>query len=224
MSELEPMWRKAFISKVYSLLVVQILVTLVVSVLMMQLGGYDFYVWSLTAGAWTRIASLLATIGTLVGLFCYKNRYPLNLVLLFAFTLAMSYTIGIVTTMYAAAGMQVIVVEAFAITSLLFVALTIFTIVSKIDFSFLGYILPVLLFTLIIWGFFARFAFHSFAFSQVYAVGGVVIFSLFVLYDTHAITTYLCYDDYVLGAINLYLDFINLFLFVLQLLTGMRRD
>lgn len=88
----------------------------------------------------------------------------------------------------------------------------------------LGYILPVLLFTLIIWGFFARFAFHSFAFSQVYAVGGVVIFSLFVLYDTHAITTYLCYDDYVLGAINLYLDFINLFLFVLQLLTGMRRD
>ena len=36
--------------------------------------------------------------------------------------------------------------------------------------------------------------------------------------------SYLPYDDYVVGAINLYLDFINLFLFILQLLTGGRRD
>jgi FtsH-binding integral membrane protein len=34
----------------------------------------------------------------------------------------------------------------------------------------------------------------------------------------------LSFDDYVLGAVNLYLDFLNLFLFILQLLTGSRRD
>merc|ERR550514_811576 len=121
-------------------------------------------------------------------------------------------------------GLTMLVVEAFAITSLIFIALTIFTMQSKIDFSFLGLVLPILLFTLIIWGFFSMFAFNSFAFRQVYALAGVVIFSLYVLYDTHAITTYLSYDDYVLGAINLYLDFINLFVLLLQLLMGVCRE
>merc|ERR550514_1841273 len=129
---------------------------------MMQLGGYDFYVWTLTTGAWTRLASLLATIVLLVALMCFKNRNPLNLVLLLAFTCVMSYTIGIICTTYAAAGLQLIVIEAFAITSLLFVGLTIFTMQSKIDFSFLGLVLPVLVLILMIWGLFALFAFESF--------------------------------------------------------------
>ena len=223
-AELEPVWRKAFIGKVYTLLCMQIAITFLISFSMMQFGGYDFYVWSLTEGAWTRLASIVTSISLLIGLFCFKAKYPLNLAMLFAFTCVMSYTIGMVTTAYAAAGMQHIVIEAFAITSLVFVALTVFTIWSKIDFSFLGLILPLLLFTLIIWGFFGMFAFQSFAFQQVYALGGTVIFSLYVLYDTWMITQVLSYDDYVLGAVNLYLDFINLFLFILQLLTGTRRD
>jgi len=223
-SEMEPMWRKAFIGKVYTLLVIQIAITLVVSVLMMQLGGYNFYVWLYTDGYWTRTASLFGTLGVLVAMICNKSKFPLNLILLFSFTMLMSYVIGTVTTTYAAMGLQVIVIEAFAITSLLFIGLTLFTMQSKIDFSFLGLILPILTFTLIIWGFFSMFAFSSFAFRQVYALAGVVIFSLYVLYDTHAITTYLSYDDYVLGAVNLYLDFINLLLFVMSCLAGQRRD
>ena len=223
-AELEPMWRKAFIGKVYSLLAIQIAITIAVSFVLMQFGGYDFYVWSLTEGAWTRLASLLLMIGLLISMFCFKTKYPLNLVLLLGFTLTMSYTIGMTTAAYAAAGMQVLVIEAFAITALLFIALTIFTIWSKIDFSFLGMILPLLLFMLIIWGFFARFAFHSFAFSQVYALAGTAIFSLYVLYDTWMITQVLSYDDYVLGAVNLYLDFVNLFLMILQCLSGGRTE
>jgi len=223
-AELDQMWRKAFVMKVYTLLAVQIAFTIAVSVGMMLFGGYGFYMWSVTDGAWTKMAAILVTFVLLFSMMCYKNAFPLNLVLLFGFTSAMAYTIGMVCTAYAANGLMVTVIEAFAITALLFVALTVFTMVSKIDFSFLGLVLPMLLFTFIIWGFFAMFAFPSFMFSQLYALGGTLIFSLYVLYDTWSITTYLTYDDYVLGAINLYLDFINLFLLILQLLTGMRRD
>jgi hypothetical protein len=223
-ADLEPMWRRAFIGKVYTLLCMQILITVVICFGMMQIGGYDFYVWSLTEGAWTRMVAMLSTFVILIAMMCLKSTYPTNLVLLFSFTVAMSYTLGVICTAYAAAGLAMLVLEAFAITSLLFVALTVFTMWSKIDFSFLGVILPMLLFMLIIWGFFAMFAFPSFAFSQVYALAGTVIFSLYVLFDTYMITTYLTYDDYVLGAINLYLDFVNLFLMILQLLMGMRRD
>ena len=62
---------------------------------------------------------------------------------------------------HAAAGMGIVVLEAFAITSLVFVALTIFAIKSKVDFSFLGAILPLCLLVLMIWGLFAMFAFDS---------------------------------------------------------------
>ena len=107
---------------------------------------------------------------------------------------------------------------------MLFIALTLFVMHSKIDFSWLGLILPVALLILMVWGFFAMFAFQSFAFRQVYALLGCIIFVGYILYDTHQITTYMAYDDYVVGAINLYLDFINLFVFILQLLSGGRRE
>ena len=41
--------------------------------------------------------------------------------------------------------------------------------------------------------------------------------------DTYRITTTLGYDDYMIAAIELYLDLINLFLFILQLLGSSRR-
>ena len=221
---LDEMWRKAFVGKVYTLLCLQILVTLVVVASMVKLGGFGFYSWVLTDGAWTRFAATIATIVLIISMICYKSIYPANLILLFAFTAAMSYSLGVICTAYAANGLGDLVVEAFAITSLVFIALTIFTMQSKIDFSFLGAILPICLFTLIIWGLFSMLAFPSFAIQQTYALIGSIIFILYILYDTHAITTYLSYDDYVLGAINLYLDFINLFLMILQLLTCSRND
>lgn len=47
----------------------------------------------------------------------------MNLFMLFAFTATMSYTIGIVCTAYASLGLMVVVVEAFAITSLVFIGM-----------------------------------------------------------------------------------------------------
>merc|ERR1719408_719829 len=122
------------------------------------------------------MTSLIVAIGLIVSMFCYKSRYPLNLLLLAAFTACMSWTIGCVTTAYAAAGMQLVVLEAFALTSIIFVGLTIFTLQSKIDFSYLGIILPMLLFTLIIWGMFMGLCFDGFQYRQTYALLGTVIF------------------------------------------------
>jgi len=84
--------------------------------------------------------------------------------------------------------------------------------------------LGVALLALLMWGWFAMFAFPSFMFSQVYALAGSVIFSLYVVYDTWLITQTLSYDEYIVGAINLYLDFINLFLMILRLLTTGARE
>jgi len=49
-----------------------------------------------------------------------------------------------------------------------------------------------------------------------------VTFDRFILYDTHQIMNKLGTDDYIIATIELYLDILNLFLFILQLLGGGR--
>ena len=46
------------------------------------------------------------------------------------------------------------------------------------------------------------------------------IFCIFIIYDTYLITSKLGYDDYIIAAIELYLDIVNLFLFLLSLLSS----
>ena len=55
------------------------------------------------------------------------------------------------------------------------------------------------------------------------ACAGSVLFSGFIIYDTKMITdrTYKVYkkEDFIIASINLYLDIINLFTFILQILS-----
>lgn len=62
------------------------------------------------------------------------------------------------------------------------------------------------------------------SYLQILIAGlGSVLFSGFIIYDTKMITdrTYKVYkkEDFIIASINLYLDIINLFLYVLQCLS-----
>jgi hypothetical protein len=59
--------------------------------------------------------------------------------------------------------------------------------------------------------------------GSVYALFGSVLFSLYIIYDTYMICERLDVEDYVVAAIELYLDLINLFLYILQLLSEANR-
>jgi hypothetical protein len=219
-SPLEAEWRKAFIGKVYTILGMQLFVTFLVSAAMMQFGGAELVRWSHQEGAWAFISSFFAVFGTLIALMCFRHKYPHNFLLLVAFTLSMSFMVGMVCTTYAARGYSALVLEAFAITSIMFIGITAFTMQSKIDFSFLGLGLGVAFLGVFVWLFFAALVFPYFVWRQVYCLVGILLFSLYIVYDTWVISNDLAYDEYILGAINLYLDFINIFLFVLECLTG----
>ena len=53
----------------------------------------------------------------------------------------------------------------------------------------------------------------------VYSLLGALIFSGFIIFDTWQITERFGYDDHILASITLYLDILNLFLFILRLLS-----
>lgn len=124
-------------------------------------------------------------------------------------------------TPYATAGGNSVIMAA-GITASIFIALTLYTLQSRIDFSFLGAGLFAALWVLIVWAIvMACFGMASPAMQYWYALIGAVIFSLYIVYDTWLISSKMGPDDYISASISLYLDIINLFLMILQLL---RRD
>mmetsp|Transcript_17522 Transcript_17522/g.44096 ORF Transcript_17522/g.44096 Transcript_17522/m.44096 type:complete len:112 (-) Transcript_17522:81-416(-) len=107
------------------------------------------------------------------------------------------------------------------ITAGLFLALTVFTFQSKWDFSFLGAGLFAAVWVLMLWGIIMACFGGSPAMQYWYCLLGAVLFSLYVVFDTWMLTKVYGPDDYIAASISLYLDILNLFLMVLNLL---RRD
>lgn len=107
-----------------------------------------------------------------------------------------------------------------------FLGLTAFAWQTKIDFTKLSGSLFSLLIILIICGILASFIPSL---RVIYAGLGALVFSIFIVYDTQLIIggehrkLRLSIDDYVMAALSLYIDVIQLFLFLLTILGGGRR-
>ncbi|PKO16427.1 hypothetical protein CVU37_10610 [candidate division BRC1 bacterium HGW-BRC1-1] len=110
-----------------------------------------------------------------------------------------------------------IVWNALALTGLVFGGLTGYVLITRQNFSFLGGFLTVGIFVLL--GFMvATFFFKADVFVTAVTVGGLLLFALFVLYDTSRIIHKLGPDEWVAGALSLFIDFINMFIRILSLL------
>ena len=93
------------------------------------------------------------------------------------------------------------------------------------DFSFLGTFLWIALLALVVMQFLNSFIFKSKRRRLLYAYSGVVIFSLYLIYDFNALEKAIARGDNSWGtaieiAVNLYLDIINLFIDLLEILAA----
>ena len=93
---------------------------------------------------------------------------------------------------------------------------------TSIDFGFLGGFLLIPLIMLIVMGLLNIFFFHSKIFSLVRAYIGAVIFTLYLLFDFNRLEKMAGDETWGVAidiAVNIYLDIINLFLDLLEILT-----
>ena len=93
---------------------------------------------------------------------------------------------------------------------------------TSIDFGFLGGFLLISLIMLIVMGLLNIFFFHSKIFSLVRAYIGAVIFILYLLFDFNRLEKMAGDETWGVAidiAVNIYLDIINLFLDLLEILT-----
>jgi len=212
-SESSPEIRNAFVRKVYTILLCQIFATVVVGGILSQ--STDAVTW-VQSHIWSFYIPMFGTLVNLGLLYWKRHSHPWNFVLLSTFTLMEAFTLGIVVAFYD----NLIVLQALLITLGVFIGLTIFTFQSKYDFEGMGPFLFGGLVALCMTGFVQLFIPFNKTIDLIYAIGGCLIFSGYIVYDTYIINAKLSPDEFIMGAISLYLDFINLFLSILRLLNN----
>ena len=153
-----------------------------------------------------------------------KNNVVLSAALMTAYSFINGATLGIVCMAY----VETSVTTVFVITAAMFGVTAFFGLVTKKDLSSMGGILLMGLIGLIIAGLVNMFL-HSEAIAYAASFIGVVVFVGLTAYDTQRIKAASAYADdsnttvlALNGAFQLYLDFINLFLYLLRLF-GKRR-
>ena len=152
----------------------------------------------------------------LFGLFVAKNKTPLNLVLLFAFTFLSGFTLSPTLAIFISKNMGYVIGEAFGLTAIAFIALTIFAMNTKRDFTTMGKMLFIALIVMIVAGI-ANIFLQLPLLQLAIASFGAILFSFFILYDTQNIIRGNITSE-IEAAVALYLDFLNLFVSLLQIL------
>jgi len=158
-----------------------------------------------------------------VGLGMTRNKPGLNLAALFLFTFVTGISLVPLLMRFMESGGGAVIGNAFLMTSVLFGALSLFAVNSKSDYSSWGKPLFITLIVIIIASLVNYFLLHSPIMHIVITAGVLLLFSLFTIYDTQNIANG-AYDSEVDAAISLYLDFLNMFTAILQLLGIMGDD
>ncbi|EJD02738.1 uncharacterized protein FOMMEDRAFT_84566 [Fomitiporia mediterranea MF3/22] len=191
--------RNAFVRKVYSILFCQILATCIVGGVLSQSDSAIFWVQTHT---WALYVPLFATFVNLGLLFWKRHSVPTNYIFLGTFTLLEAFTLGVIMAFYD----NRVILQALLITLGIFLGLTLFTFQSKYDFSGMGPWLFGALLALLVTGLVGMFVHFDKTMDLIFAIGGALIFSGYVVYDTYMISNRLSPDEYILGAISLYLE------------------
>lgn len=208
--------QNTFLSKVFMTLALTMIPTLLGLFV-----GSQMTATIISMGVWFPIIALVVLIGIIFAIRKYKDT-PIGFGLLFVFTFIMGITISLSILSYLATPEGInIVMKAFIITILLFFVMSVIGYKTQKDLSSMGMYLFVALIALIIAGLVNLFV-QSTLMSFVLSSFGAVIFSLFIMYDINQIVKGHV-TSVTQATIALYLDFINLFLSILNIL-GLSRD
>ncbi|KAK3569119.1 hypothetical protein QTP86_023991 [Hemibagrus guttatus] len=218
--------RHAFIRKVYLILASQLLFTASIVAVFTFVDPVRLFVIQYPAIYWVSLGVFFAVYLVLVCCEKARRRFPLNLVLLFVFTLAMSYMAGTISSYYETKA----VFLAVGITALVCIVVTVFSFQTKVDFTSCTGLFCVrgivVLITGIITAIVLSFQYIHWL-HMLYAALGAIVYTLFLAYDTQLLlgnrAHSLSPEEYVYGALSLYTDIIQIFLFLLQI-TGSSSD
>lgn len=212
--------RKSFITRVFGLVMIQLTSNLVFSLFAVLIKPIGLAITS-NIGTGILYTIVFGYLSLILCTLCNEDllrKYPTNIY---------TYTISTVCTSYMIATVCVltnpmIVVQALSGTVIISSTLTVFAIQTKYDYS--PWTAGLLCCTiLVIFGSIMTSALDIEILDMIFVIGGLIIFMLWVIIDVQMIVgnSHIRYkfdkDDYVLAAMCLYLDVINIFIKLIQL-------
>lgn len=173
------------------------------------------------------LIAIVVTFGTLIALACcedLRRKSPTNFILLFVFTFAESFLLAVSVSRYYPE--QVLL--ALGLTTLICFALTIFALQTKVDFTVMGGFLMVAAIVLLVVSIVAIF-FPGKLMTLIIASAGAIIFSLYLIYDTQLMMGgdhkySISPEEYIFAALNIYVDIINIFMYILAIIGASSDD
>ncbi|HSC24989.1 MAG TPA: Bax inhibitor-1/YccA family protein [Candidatus Babeliales bacterium] len=175
------------------------------------------------------IGLLIAQLSLVVSItfFLHRISFITALILFLLYAITLGITLSSIFYVYTESS----IISTFLTTSLMFGAMSLYGYTTKADLTSIGNMCLMILIGLII-GMFINIILKSVQFDYVLSGIGVIIFVLLTAYDTQKIKMLarsmfvdqtLAAKISLIGALTLYLDFINIFLFLLRFM-GQRRE
>ncbi len=180
--------------------------------------------WIATAMGISPLMSIGFSIGGFILLFVTlrKADSSAGLFWVFAFTGMEGASLGYILNHYAGmANGPELIMQAFGLTSAIFIGLSMYALTTKKDFSFMGGFLFAGLIIIIIGSLINLFVGNSTAYMLL-SWATALVFTGLILFDTSRIVNG-GETNYIRATVSLYLDFLNLFLAILRIL-GMNND
>mmetsp|Transcript_11351 Transcript_11351/g.25225 ORF Transcript_11351/g.25225 Transcript_11351/m.25225 type:complete len:249 (+) Transcript_11351:52-798(+) len=214
--------RRGFVQKVYGILAAQLAITTVVAA---PFAMKHQLAWQVQEQMpWLMGLSLAVFLAVNCVIMCAPQQlrqFPQNYLILLVFTLCEGLFVGLITAQY---NIQAVAL-ACGLTCAICCSLTMYALTTKTDFTGMGPYLFAGVIGLMLFGFVMMFVPHVPIVHKIYAGCGAILFSFFLVYDTqlivggkHERASSFSLDDYVLAALAIYMDIIQIFLYLLQLL------
>lgn len=169
-----------------------------------------------------RIPILILEIALIFGLGFVQDKPGINLAVFAAFAFISGLALAPLLT-FVMVRNPAIIAQALAMTTIIFGIMSIFALKTKKDLANMGTALFWSVLVIFVFGLLNMFIFKSPMFQFAIASAVVLVFSLYIAYDTQNIVRGR-YDNPIMAAISLYLDVLNIFTALLQILGLSNRD
>ncbi|KAM6919781.1 protein lifeguard 1-like [Lycodopsis pacificus] len=206
--------RRAFVRKVFSILTLQLLFTFSV-VCVFTFSSVVKGAVQTSLGAYLSSIIIFIVVATALS-YCksFSRRHPWNIVGLVVVTLSLSYMVGTIASFHDTTAVVITMGATVAIS----VAIIAFSAQTRYDFTIWYGVLLILVVDVIMFGFFCTF-YYSYISEVAYGCLGALLYSLFLMVDCQLMMGMMSYrldpEEYINAALNIYLDVVLIFLYLL---------
>lgn len=215
--------RRVSVAKVYGEMTIGVLVTAVVAVLGQITGAYYSFLMATGMVGLIGLCVVQIALAVVLGMRVTKMKSATARVMFYVYAALMGFTLSSIFMVYDLGSIGV----ALGVTAAFFFALTMFGMTTKFDMLKAGPILMIGLIVLIISQIVLAFV-QVDGMTKIVCAIGLILFAGMAIYDAQSTRALLTeYEAQgpemvkkisILCALNLYLDFVNMFLYILQLL------